>query len=223
MSKIILLLMIFGVLAGKAFARFGETPEQCEERYGAALTNLPGYSDVERVAIHKKDNLTITVVFFRSNDKPTTAGLIFYSLAKPFSYGFSCVLDLTPEDEDAILSTVEGQWSQDKPAKELAGPKPFSSNVNSLSHILPGSSIPKKTPISTGSGITSGMAGKVAQAVQGVLPLIYPHEITYTPVPISHNGSRIFSFRVLHGVAICSADRISGLNQWAEYTRQRKA
>jgi len=220
MYKIIALL-IWGILLGNAHARFGETPEQCIERYGVAVTNLPGYADVERVAIHKKDELTITVVFFRGKDNQITAVLIHYTRAKPLLRYHSFAPDITQEDVDAILGTVEGQWTLDKPAIQLAGPKPFSSNIYSASRFRPDSTIPTKTPITNGSSITSGMSDKVAQSVQGVLSMIYPNEITYTTTPISHNGPRLFSFRVLHGVAICSADKISSINQWANYTRQQ--
>jgi hypothetical protein len=41
MAKLVLSLLIIGVLTGEAFARFGETPEQCVERYGAAVTIRP--------------------------------------------------------------------------------------------------------------------------------------------------------------------------------------
>ncbi len=221
MGKIIASLLIWAVLCGESFARFGETPEQCIERYGAAVTNLPGHGDVERVAIHTKDDLSITIVFFRGSDNKSTAGLILYSKAKPFSPGFSSVSDIAPENEAVILSTVKGQWTQDKPAKGLEGAKPFGGNIYSSGRIVPSSTLLKNTPISTGPGITAERSDKVAKAVQDFLPILYPNEASYTPSPISRNGSRIFSYRVLHGVVICSADIISGITLWADHARVR--
>ncbi|MEI7879704.1 MAG: hypothetical protein WCI95_02400 [bacterium] len=137
MAKLIVSLLVWVGLVGAAFARFGETPEQCIERYGAAVTNLPGFGDIERVAIHSNDNITITVVFMRGYDNKITARSIFYTRVKPFAYDFSSVKDMAAEDENTILATVKGQWNQEKPAKGLEGAKPAGGNVNSIGRIVP--------------------------------------------------------------------------------------
>ena len=222
MAKIILSVLIWGFLVGDTFARYGETPEQCVERYGAATTNLPGYADVDQVAVHSKDGLSITVFFTRGYDKKITAGMIFYTPAKPFSYGFSCVKDMALDDENTILATVKGQWSQDKPTIGLEKAKPAGGNVNSIGRIFPNSTIPKVTPISNGSGIIGATGEKVAKALPDVLRIIFPRETRYIPIPISHNGLHIFAFRILHGVAICSDDKIPAISNWAEYIREQK-
>ncbi len=219
MGKFIVAALIWAVLCGESFARFGETPEQCVERYGAAVTTLPGHGDVERVAIHSKDNLSITIVFFRGADNKSTAGLIFYSSAKPFSPVFYFGSDIAPENEVVILSTVKGQWTQDKPVKGLEGAKAFGGNKNSIGRLVPSSTLPKNTPISNGPGITAERSDKVAKTIQDFLRIIYPNEVTYTLVPISHNGARIFAYRVVHGVAICSVDTIPGLSLWIDHKR----
>ncbi len=223
MNRILLSLLILGVLAGNALARFGETPDQCVERYGAAITNLPGHADVERISIHTKDDLFIAIVFFRGADNPSTAGLIFYSRAKPFAHGYSAAANLEPENENIILATVKGLWSEDKPVKGLEGPKAFGSINTSSGRTFSNNAIPKVKPISNSPGITAGTGSKVAKAVQDVLHVIYPHASSLTLISLGHNGPRLFAFRVLHGVAICSADKISSLTQWTEHTQELKA
>lgn len=220
MTKIILSVLIWGFLVGDTFARYGETPEQCVERYGAAVTNLPGYGDVDQVAVHSKDDLSITVFFIRGYDKKITAGMIFYSQQKPFS-GYTLFKDMAVDDENTILATVKGQWSQDKPTVGLEKAKPAGGNVNSMGRISPNSTIPKITSISNGSGIIGATGEKVAKALPDVFRIIYPREIKYTPTPISHNGLHIFAFRVLHGVAICSDDKIPAISNWAKYIRDQ--
>jgi hypothetical protein len=40
---------------------------------------------------------------------------------------------------------------------------------------------------------------------------------------ISHNGLHVFAFRILHGVAICSDDKIPALTKWEAHMSELKA
>ncbi len=226
MNRLILCaLLVWVVLAGEASARFGETPDQCLLRYGRTVTNLAGYASVERVAIHTKGDLFITIVFFKGDDSKPTAGLILYSMLKPLSYLNQPVADLLPEDEKGILATVEGPWKMDGPGKADAPPLKQLSSPKTLSgtkHTL-GSSGPKVKPITTSAGIKADSGDKMAKAIEDVLPLLYFRQPSYTPVPLSQNGLRIFSYRVLNGIVICSSDKIPALAQWAAHQREEIA
>jgi hypothetical protein len=223
MSKFIVSLLIWGLFIGHAFARYGETPEQFAVRYGIAITNLPACADVEWVAIHSKDDLFITAIFLRDIDGKARARFIFYSRSQPFSPFPSSGPDMTQEDETVILATIKGQWTLETPAKTLAGPKYFGGNANSMSRVMPNNSIPDKKSIGFSSGILADTGDKVSKAVQEVLHVIYPHNYSYTTSLISHNGPKLFAFRALHGVAICTAEKIPSISGWTNFIRGQNA
>lgn len=227
MRKLILCsLVTWVVLAGTASARFGETPEQCLLRYGRTVTNLAGYASVDRVAVHTKGDLFITIVFFKGEDKKApAAGLILYSMLKPLSYFNEPAEDLLAEDEKAILATVEGSWKKDGPTKaDAPPPRQLSSpkTLNGTRHTL-GSSGAKVKPITTSAGITADSGDKLAKTITEVLPLLYFRQPDYTPVLLGQNGPRTFAYRVLKGIVICSSDKVPALAQWAAHLREENA
>lgn len=243
MSKLSLSLIIWGMLVLQVSARHGETPVQCEERYGAAITNLLGNTDVEQVAIYKKDALNIIVVFIKGIDNKVTADLIFYTRAQPYDPLFYRVPAMSEEDEATILATVKGQWEKYKPAQQLAGPKYVGGSSTVTGQKVIGTKPTVKT-MSSGPGIYAATSEKVAKAVQDVLQLVYPRELpptaahgrsrrlresevtkelSCTVVPISHNGLHLYAFRTIQGVAICSDGNISRMTKWVEFIRGKNA
>lgn len=222
MSRLTISLLIWGMLVLHASARHGETPSQCEARYGAAVTNLPGNADIEQVAIYRKDDLNITAIFIKGYDNKVTVEMIFYTRAQPFAPSLSLAPNMSAEDEATILGTVKGQWETDKPTQQLAGPKHFGGSSTITGQRTIGTK-PNTKAMTSGPGVYATTSEKVAKAVQNVLQLVYPKEVSYTAAPISHNGLHLYAFRTIHGIAICSDQNISRMTKWAEYIRGQNA
>jgi len=197
MFKLAIMLLVLSISALTSHARFDDTPAQLEERFGNSITNLPGFADVAGVAVYSKNDLFITVFFMYPNGQhkgTSKAQLIFYTRAKPFS-GFSIASDLAPNEIRTVLETVKGRWEGTDPQ-----------NVNSSSSI----------------GILDARQGAIAKMLQEAMRIIYPHEYTYTPLSMCHNGSKIFAFHIIHGVTICSSDAVDGLLSWAGHIKNMK-
>jgi hypothetical protein len=99
-------IILAGILPLNGWARLGETPEQCEERYGSpSITKkepegfLPGVT----LAVYQKAGLAISVIFYKG-----TAGFVFFEKSEKNALGNAKELSL-PEIEALLKANGGGK------------------------------------------------------------------------------------------------------------------
>jgi hypothetical protein len=191
------------VLSSSAEARLGETVEECQRRYGAAVTNYPGHSDLGSVAVYVKDGISVTALFTKRAGSDARASMVIYSRLRPDARGVVIPPpEINEKEQAALLETVAGRWENYDPPPGLAG-KPN-----------------KVVPVSTQPSITIRQRDATEEVLKKVVEALYAPPISIwthsTPKNIAHNGSKVFAFRVARGVAICSQDGAEAIRAWAD-------
>jgi len=119
MNKSGMALFLFSILiAASAFARLGDTPDQCNQRYGAKYTEKGGEGFWTAERIYEINGIRITLRFLPTNDGTTKAAYIDY---KPILGKMSEVQIQT------LLGTVSKEWT---PLTELHDEKKVESKTS---------------------------------------------------------------------------------------------
>jgi len=187
----------------------GETPKECQQRYGAAVTNYAGHGNLDGVAIYVKDDISVTAFFTKAADKSVRATLIIYAHIQPDIQTPSAFRsEFTEAQQAALLATVPGRWSGYDPPPTLAG-RPAALK-----------------PISTEPSLTirhrnlaANVLGIAMKALRSLAPTnLSPtdREILSPPAHIAHNGPRLFAYRMAGRIAIFSMDGADPIRLWAE-------
>jgi hypothetical protein len=182
----------------------GETPEECQQRYGQPVTNYPGHGDVVDVVVYLKDGISVSVFFVKVSSKDTCAGLVIYLRVRP---DVPCSSfpppEFTQDEQTSLLGTVTGRWDDHGYPPRLPG------------------SLPKALPLSPAWSITARQRDTAAQTVQKVIGALYlPRQwpwVSTTVKDVAHNGPKLFAFRAARGLVLCSYDHIAALARWADY------
>ncbi|MBM4149043.1 MAG: hypothetical protein FJ224_08355 [Lentisphaerae bacterium] len=192
------------VLASSAEARLGETVEECQRRYGAAVTNYPGHGNVDTVAVYVKDGICVVAIFTKRAGVDTRASMVIYSRLHPDARGLLAPPpEITEKEQAALLDTVSGRWKDydDTPPRLAARPS-------------------KVVPLLPQPTITVRHRDATAEALNKAVEALYaPPALSWIRTPpknIAHNGPKLFAFRILRGVAICSQDGAEAVRAWAE-------
>lgn len=124
------LLVLSSALLGTmpASARLGETPDQCDERYGTKYTEAAGqgYWSAERK--YEKNGVRITIRFLRNETGARTAEYIEY---KPVN---TATNRLTPAKIEGLLALVAPSWTALTPIAPPSQPvKPIQDSSKQLS------------------------------------------------------------------------------------------
>lgn len=100
----LIITLIFG-LTFPLFARIGETPEECVQRYGATLKGTPskhGFWDSEQR--HEKNGVRISIRFLRGQDGVLHAEYLEYQPVNRSEF------KLSPERTKSLMDIVSTNW-----------------------------------------------------------------------------------------------------------------
>lgn len=187
-------------------ARLGETMQECQGRYGAAVTNFPGHGDIAGVSVYGKDGISVIAFFTRIAGQGVRASMVIYSRHFPedkFVFLQPQSKPFTDKEQDTLLRTVAGRWESYDPPPRLAGP----SN--------------RGVPVASQPSITIRQRDTAAGAVRKAVETLYkPFLHTWAGLPhtnIAHNGPRIFAFGIGsgQGLAICTLEGVDSILYWA--------
>jgi len=186
-------------------------------RCDSGCPNLVGAGGVDHVSVYAKEDLFITVMFFRGMGSVPRAGLVAYARKSPFS-GYSSMGEMSKENVETILSTVNVRWDKDATSTNvLRG----ATAVDGNSFLASGRSVRVATPISTSPSITRENMDQLAKSVRGLIHYLYPYRFPEMPTPFAHVGAKLFAFREDRVVVICSSDNVTGLTRWLDFTTNK--
>lgn len=195
---------VIGVVQA-ATARLGETPAECQRRYGEAVAKYPGHAGVAGVSVYVKDGLSVVAFFTKSPVKGTRAGVVIYSRLRPdVQRGSYATPKITDGEQRTLLETVPGRWKSYNAPPGLEGKPEGLKSISSRPSLL------------------IKYRDATAKAVRRTVKTIYPANLDFwtgaPPENIAHNGSKTFAFRVARdrGVAICSYDATKAIAAWAD-------
>lgn len=109
------------------FARIGESPEACDQRYGPPLkagSPTRGFWATEQR--HEKNGFRIVVRFLRHEDGTFTAGYVEYTPMNPSDFSF------TDERTRSLLEIVSTEWTKLAPIPLPPPPVPINTATNSI-------------------------------------------------------------------------------------------
>jgi len=202
MKYALVILVCWFVVSQGVLARLGENITQCEQRYGTAVTNYPGLGDVTAVNQYVKDGITITIWFARTPYKDARAAMVLYSRYPPGEVTLYFTPKAIGEDERvALLNTTGGRWELYNVPDKLAGRPAIIKSISSS------------------PSITEKRRDQVKQTVESALNALFPNAILaklqYYIKDIGHNGTQLFAFEALRGIAIVSFDESAAIAKWA--------
>lgn len=98
-----------------AFARIGETPAQCNARYGASITNVVGSGDILGFSEYCKDGINVVTVFNRKNKK---ACFVMYSRGtlRTSDSRHSSISFLKENEIASFLASLPDSWGDPRGA-----------------------------------------------------------------------------------------------------------
>ncbi|MGQ9662859.1 MAG: hypothetical protein ACUVWX_11075 [Kiritimatiellia bacterium] len=189
--KILTLGSLVVIGAGMAEARLREIPDECQNRYGPAITNYRGCRDLQKVAVYGKDAIYVTAFFASDCDQVPRASMAYYSPLNPCVDGFLRSLfataDITEKEQTALLGIVSGRWERFDSKPGLAG-KP--ANVKTLS---------------TQPSITVKRRDKTVKVARKAIVAVYDCSVLPSDVKnIAHVGPEVFASRIANSVPICA-------------------
>jgi hypothetical protein len=87
------------------FARLGDTPDQCDERYGLKYTEIGGQGFWAAERKYEISGVQITIRFLRSESGARTAEYIGYKLTN------TTTNRMTPSKIEGLLNSVASEWT----------------------------------------------------------------------------------------------------------------
>jgi hypothetical protein len=196
--------LLYMMIAPHAWARLGETPAQCDRRYGAPTGSLPPEGDIVDVRLYRKDDVHVTVLFRRKPGRGDTACCIAYAPYPPGSL-HSFTPPFTDAQVKALLATVPGRWED---YGEPDGLKRTQAVAKTVGH--PG-------------GITGQRRDEVARMLESygkaTVRLFLPSPTTLSD--LGHNGLSHFAFLVARQVVIATHDAASDIEAWSKAQIER--
>ena len=191
-------------VAVPALARIGETPQQCEDRYGKAVQEMPGAGNLKGIRVYWKDDTEITAFFTAAPYQTPRVGLIYYRIGTNGEQR-SQLPQYTDAQVKALLSTVDGVWSDYAPAPTLNAVK--TDPYRTTTRITPTSS-----QLETRRGEASEAVHKAGVLV---LPIPFAPSDSYPVTDFRHLSNTHFAFKVSNGVAIIAYDAVPAITGWA--------
>ena len=207
------LLVCWFAFAVTASARMGETRAECMERYGLAVTNVPGFGDLASVGVYVKDDIVVSLFFIKTDGQAERVGMVIYSRAWPDigpdtrrneRHNNILVSEITTNEQVALLATIPGRWEDYAlPASALAG---RSNKVIPLTDLT---SPTEKNRDAASLAVRKAFRGLYAPRLRLL--------VNSAPQDIVHNGPKMFAFRISGGLALCSYDAVAAITTWAEH------
>ena len=196
-----------------ATARLGETPAECQRRYGEAVANYPGHADVAGVSVYVKDDISVTAIFTKNRVKGTRASMIIYSRLRPDRpRGLFLGPQIAENEQNAILGTVPGRWEDYDSKQGLTRTRKNLKRISTTPSML------IKHRNATAEAVKKAV--RAVYAAHAKDPLVWPRT---SPKNIAHNGPKVFAFDVLRGVGICSFDATKAITTWADQLASERA
>lgn len=197
MTRTVLIALFIATITATAHARLGETPDQCEQRYGKAVREIPGRGPIEYCRVYRKDGISISAVFIKGRTTPK-AGCILYTTHQGDST-YSRTRKLTSEEQQSLLQTVPGTWTlpRNEPAPILQG----GGRVRELS-VKP-------------NGIRDSRLKAVRDASSAALNTVYPYGPQLSPAEIGHNGLDKYAFTIYGGMALTYFNAADAIVEWS--------
>lgn len=213
----VLLFLAMAAVAMPAWARLGETTQECEARYGQHTGEMPGSGEVKSIRVYRKENTEVTAFFTGKGSQPATVSMIFYRVgtntaqrqnSRPYS----------DEEIKTLLATVNGTWA-DYTNPTLSAPKAINSFAS-----RPPTATQRMQPVT--SQIEQRRA-ETFNVVKKTGELMYPMIFTKPGVAylkvtdLGHVGNTCFAFRMepsssytRDAVALVSYDAVPALQEW---------
>lgn len=187
MTRCIVLLVCGFAFSQCVMARIGETIPECTQRYGDAVTNYPGLDAVNQ---YVKNDITITIWFVKSGYGAARAGMVLYTRVPAGELPSYNEKKLSEEERNGLLSTVQGKWEPYKKPDQLAG-RPT-----------------QMISMGTSPGIMETRRDQVKQTLENALLAQFPSpllgNVKYYIKDIGYNGSQLYAFEAMYGLAIGS-------------------
>ena len=193
--------LVSALTLSSAEARLGETPEECQRRYGAHLTERQGAGLVPMVRVYKNASFYITIAFAQKPHRPVTAGCVIYGKYAG-RMRWTQARRIEEAERDGLMATVAGKWQSYSVESKLA--RSAKRGVKRMS-VQP-------------NQIALDRRDRASKALAAVSNLLMPDRPPsgYPIAPIAHNRSRTFAF--MHGqqLALLSVDGVEALENWQQ-------
>ena len=205
MRQLLLGLTLTLCLQSLAFARLGETPEQCEKRYGKAIKEIPGHGLVDFCRLYEKKDIKISAIFIKGRTTPAV-GCILYSTHRREGV-WLINRRLTADEQTGLLATVPGKWKlpSANPAPTLRGGGPV-----------------RELTVKPNSIGDSRM--KESQAtISAVLDALYPCSLQRAIHELGRNGPDKYAFAFLGGIGITYHKASDAVVEWSKSVQTQRA
>jgi hypothetical protein len=181
-----------------AAARLGETPTQCNERYGVPVREIAGGNGVAGARVYNKQGMEIIAIFVTRISLDPCVGMILYNTN---TNRITRVGAMKAEVESPLLTTVPGRW------EPYAAPPTLNSSTQGK----------QMRPTTSQLEQYRETCRLTLDAIVKVLypPSVYPGMVALPP-DIGHIGTDKFAFRVADGLAIVSYNAVPAIQKWSE-------
>jgi hypothetical protein len=148
------------LIAPTTFARLGDTPDQCDERYGSKYTETAGQGFWAAERKYEKSGVQITIRFLRNEQGTRIAEYIAYKLTN------ATTNRMTPSKIEGLLNSVAPEWT---PITLITPPPVNEKPVPDPKKTLNSSTAKKRITIEQSAGLDKRKAEKEALDRQNLL------------------------------------------------------
>ena len=205
MTRTVLIALFIVTTTLTTHARLGETPDQCEQRYGKHVLEIAGHGVVPFCRIYEKQDLKIAAVFIKGRASPKV-GCILYSTHREVGVWLTR-RKLTKEEQDSLLATVPGQWKfpSASPAPTLQGGGPR-----------------RELSVKPNSIGDSRMRASL-DAAENMMQALYPCSISRGLKEVGRNGPDKYAFTFNGGIAITYCKVSDAIIAWSKAVEAQRA